>query len=44
MVERVELIQPGAAGFDAALESILGRPPDPYPHARTSVFRDRAQS
>ncbi len=28
MVERVELIQPGAAGFDAALESILGRPPD----------------
>jgi hypothetical protein len=28
MVDRVELIQPGAAGFDAALESILGRPPD----------------
>jgi hypothetical protein len=28
MVERVELIQPDAAGFDAALESILGRPPD----------------
>jgi hypothetical protein len=28
MVERVELIHPGAAGFDAALESILGRPPD----------------
>jgi hypothetical protein len=28
MVERVELIQPGAAAFDAALESILGRPPD----------------
>jgi hypothetical protein len=28
MPERVELIQPGAAGFDAALESILGRPPD----------------
>lgn len=29
MVERVELIQPGGAGFDAALESILGHPPDP---------------
>jgi len=28
MVERVELIQPGVAGFDAALESILGRSPD----------------
>jgi hypothetical protein len=28
MPGRVELIQPGAAGFDAALESILGRPPD----------------
>jgi hypothetical protein len=28
MPERVELIQPGAAGFDAALESILGRAPD----------------
>jgi len=28
MVDRVELIQPGAAAFDAALESILGRPPD----------------
>jgi hypothetical protein len=28
MVESVELIQPGAAGFDAALESIPGRPPD----------------
>jgi hypothetical protein len=30
MVERVELIQPGAAGFDAALEMILGRPPDRF--------------
>jgi hypothetical protein len=28
MVERVELIQPDTAGFDAALESILGRQPD----------------
>jgi hypothetical protein len=28
MVERVELIQPGAAAFNAALKSILGRPPD----------------
>jgi hypothetical protein len=28
MVDSLELIQPGATGFDAALESILGRPPD----------------
>jgi hypothetical protein len=28
MVERVELIQPGDAGFDAALKTILGREPD----------------